>query len=558
MHYEILLVDDEKSVTKALNRLLRHEFSVVHQAQSAAEALTILANNTIDMVIADYYMPEVNGADLLSEIHIRYPDVLNLMLSGQADMQGFSKALNDGSISKFICKPWNNEQLKSFILEAIKEFESQKIQDTLTKLPTLKMFTEQIKHLGLSEFNGACVALLNINDFSTINEKHGLQVGNKLLKELAKRINIIFPDNLIARVKDDLFAVVLQDEANVSKDTHTLLRIISTSITVDSFEVQISGSVGITTIDDWKINQTENLARNLHQMNTLSTDNQRVIFCDSDKHDNWFKSAILISELQHAIKTNELSLYYQPQVDLSSLRVTGCEALLRWFHPQKGLLTPDEFIPYIERYNMGDSLLEMILDQTFQFMSTETDIFTHIRMSINLFASQLGNPKLTTLILDKLKVYQISPQSLELEITETSLIKNFQETRDQLTTLRNAGIKIAIDDFGTGYASYEYLCELPVDVVKIDGCFIKGMYHSLERSTALTNIIATATTLSLEIVAECVESEKQAKSLTEMGCNRLQGYFFSKPLSGEDFINFTLLYNTVDIKLRHKKNLYDR
>lgn len=182
-------------------------------------------------------------------------------------------------------------------------------------------------------------------------------------------------------------------------------------------------------------------------------------------------------------------------------------------------------------------------------MSTEPELFKDIRMCINLFASQLGNPKLTQLILDKLKFYQISPASLELEITETSLVKNFQETREQLLTLRNTGIKIAIDDFGTGCASYEYLCELPVDVVKIDGCFIKGMYNSLEKTTTLNNIIAIATTLSLEIVAEGVENEQQALTLTDMGCKRLQGYWFSDALNWNDFINFTLLYNKVDIYL---------
>jgi len=549
MHYEVLLVDDEKSVTRALNRVLKNEFSAVHEAQSAAEALAILENHQINMVISDYCMPDVNGSELLSEIHRRYPDILNLMLSGQADMEGFSKALNDGSISKFLCKPWDNHQLKAFIQDTIKEYESNQIHDALTKLPTLKMFTQQIKHLGLNEFNGACVALLNVHNFSNINEQYGVHVGNNVLKELAKRLNLMFPEQVMARVKDDIFAVVLQDEATIGKDTRSLLRAISTPVGTNNQDIAINGSVGITTIEDWKSNQAENIERNISQMNTLTTDEHRIIFCNPERHDAWFKNATLISELQNAIKHNQLSLHYQPQIDLSTQRVTGCEALLRWFHPRRGLVTPDEFIPYIERYNMADELLEMILDQTLQFMATEDRLFNDIRMSINLFASQLGNPKLTQLILSKLKSYQISPTALELEITETSLVKNFQETREQLTTLRNAGIKIAIDDFGTGYASYEYLCELPVDVVKIDGCFIKGMYSSLEKTTALNNIIATATTLSLEIVAECVEDEQQAFSLTEMGCNRLQGYWFSKPLNWNDFINFTLLYNKVDIYL---------
>lgn len=546
MHYEILLVDDEKSVTKALNRVLKHDFSTVHQAQSAAEALVILANNQIDIVISDYCMPDVNGSELLSEIHSRYPKILNLMLSGQADMKGFSKALNDGSISKFLCKPWDNNQLKAFIKDTIKEFEANQINDALTNLPTLKMFTEQVKHLGLNEFNGACVALLNVSDFSLINENFGVRVGNKVLVEVANRLNLMFPERIVTRVKDDLFAIVLENEVNIGKETKDLLRIVSTTFNVDDQYIEASGTVGITTVEDWKYNQAQNIERNVSQMKTLTSENQRIIFCNPERHDVWFKNATLISELQNAIKLNQLTLNYQPQIDFNTQRVVGCEALLRWFHPRRGLLCPDEFIPLIERYNMADNLLNMILDQVFQFMSTEIVLFENMRMSINLFASQLGNPKLTVLILDKLKFYGISPSSLELEITETSLISSFEETREQLTTLRNAGIKIAIDDFGTGYASYEYLCELPVDVVKIDGCFVKGMHNNLERSTALNTIVATANILSLEIVAECVEEERQAKVLTEMGCARLQGYWFSKALNWDDFVNFTFLFNSVD------------
>ncbi len=545
MHYEVLLVDDEKSVTKALNRVLKNDFSAVHEAQSAAEALVILENNQIDIVISDYRMPEVNGSELLTQVHKLYPDILNLMLSGQADMEGFSQALNDGAISKFLCKPWDNAKLKQFVRDTIKEHKSSQIHDVLTRLPTLKMFTQQIKHLGSTELNGACVALVNITDFSVINTEHGVNAGNRLLVEIANRLNLMFPDRIVTRVKDDLFAIVLEDEANISKETKDLLRIVSMPITVNDVEINISGTVGITTVEDWKYNQEENIQRNIDQMRTLTSDTQQVVFCNPERHDVWFRNATLISELQNAIRLNQLTLLYQPQIDYNTQRVSGCEALLRWFHPRRGLLSPDEFIPLIERYNMADNLLEMILDQVFQFMSTEKELFEDMRMSLNLFASQLGNPKLTVLILDKLKYYDISPSSIELEITETSLISSFEDTREQLATLRSAGITVAIDDFGTGYASYEYLCELPVDVVKIDGCFIKGMYESLEKATALNTIISTANILSLEIVAECVEEEKQAKLLTEMGCTRLQGYWFSKPLNWNDFVNFAFIYNNV-------------
>jgi len=538
MHYEILLVDDEKSVTRALSRVLRHDFAAIHEAQSASEALIILENNQIDVVISDYRMPDVNGSELLTQVHRLYPDILNVMLSGQADMEGFSKALNDGSISKFLCKPWDNHQLRSFLQDTIKEHESKRNHDTLTLIPTLKMFKEQIKHLGLNEFNGACVALLNIKNFSNINEKYSYKAGNKVLKVIGRRLSMMFPENIMTRVESDIFAIVFQNEGTLGKNANALLRIISTPIGIDENEVEISGCVGITSINDWKTDFTENLERNIKHIHMLSSEEQNIIFCFPQVEDKWFNNAKLINELQSAIKNNTLSLHYQPQIDLSVHKITGCEALIRWVHPELGFLTPDKFLPYFERYNLADDLLAMILDQAFSFMAAEPELFKDITMSINLFASQLGNPKLTQIILEKLALYKISATSLELEITETSVVKSFQETREQLMTLRELGIKIAIDDFGTGHASYEYLCELPIDVVKIDGCFIKGMNNSLEKTTALNNIIATASTLSLEIVAEFVEEEQQATSLTQMGCNRLQGYRFSKAINCADFIEF--------------------
>ncbi|WP_426359020.1 GGDEF/EAL domain-containing response regulator [Pseudocolwellia sp. HL-MZ19] len=508
--------------------------------------MIILENNQIDVVISDYRMPEVNGSEFLTQVHSLYPDILNVMLSGQADMEGFSKALNDGSISKFLCKPWKNDQLQSFMQDTIKEHESKRNHDTLTLIPTLKMFKEQIKHLGLNEFNGACVALLNLQNFSAVNETYSYKAGNKVLKVIARRLSMMFPEHIMTRVESDIFAIVFQNEGSLSKDANALLRVISTPIGIDEKEIEISGFVGITSINDWKTDLTANLERNIKYMHTLVDDKQEIVFCPPQQEDKWFNNAKLISDLQSAIKNNELSLHYQPQIDLSVNKVTGCEALIRWIHPELGFLTPDKFLPYIERYNLADDLLAMILDQAFSYMSAEPALFKDITMSINLFASQLGNPKLTQIIIEKLALYQITASSLELEITETSVVKSFQETREQLITLRSLGIKIAIDDFGTGHASYEYLCELPVDVVKIDGCFIKGMNTSLEKTTALNNIIATATTLSLEIVAEFVEEEYQATALTQMGCNRLQGYWFSKAINCNDFTGFVLLFSKTD------------
>ena len=219
--------------------------------------------------------------------------------------------------------------------------------------------------------------------------------------------------------------------------------------------------------------------------------------------------------------------------------MVGCEALLRWNHPTKGTLLPDQFIPIVEKYALENDLLAMVLEQVFSDMSEEISLFHDLTMSINLCGGQLDNPELVTLISEKMKQYQIPATSLEFEITETSLVKNYQVASEQLSRLRQLGIKVAIDDFGTGYASYEVLCELPVDVIKIDGCFIKRMYRNVEHSIAINAIIASAKALELAIVAECVENCRQANFLTDAGVHRLQGFLFSEAITGQ--ILLTLL-----------------
>ncbi|WDE10222.1 EAL domain-containing protein [Thalassomonas haliotis] len=550
MHYEILLVDDETSVTKALKRTFRHDFPVIHEAHSGQKALKILEKNAIDIVISDYKMPTMNGGELMEEIHRLYPKIIKLMLSGQTDMAGFSQALNNGSISKFLCKPWSNNQLKSTIKQTIKEHEYLQSHDSLTGLPSLRSFLQQIKQLGLTQGNNtgnACIALINLKNFSEFNHTYGISQGNRFLKTLGQRFALMFPERLCTRVRDDLFAVVLPSEINIAKDSQDLLRMVETPVEVDNKSVSVSCVIGITAIEDWKSDLEKSLAESLRQMKQASNKKHPLVFCAPDQYDAWFKNAIFVHELQNAIRFNKLTLHYQPQVDLKKKKILGCEALLRWYHPQKGQIPPEQFIHLIERYDLTHQLTELILDKTLGFMASAPEVFSNIRMSINLYASQLSDKRLSSLIIEKLKAYRIPASQLEIEVTETCVISDFDAARLQLNTLRNLGIKIAIDDFGTGFASYEYLCELPVDVLKIDGRFIQGMQKNLESSTSLNVIIATANILNLELVAECVETEEQAGLLEHLGCDRLQGFWLSKALNNEDFSSFVLIFNSTDI-----------
>lgn len=545
MHYEVLLVDDEEMVTTSLKRLLRGEFAAIHEAHSGLEALALLEQHPIDIVVSDFCMPQMNGGQLVSEIHKRYPQVINVILSGQTPMDGFAQALNEGAISKFLCKPWNNDELKRQLRNIVQKNEQQQMYDKVTGMPTLRLLSEKIRHLGSDDNTGACVALIKIVDLPLINKEFGSQVGNQVLVIVAQRLVTEFPDLIMARVDDDHFAVVLQNEASISQDASMLHKVISNPVDFNTITINLECRVGISSLRDWKYSLENNIRRNNRQLDELASALHPVIFCDPDDQDSWFKNANFIRELKEAIKANALVLQYQPQVNLPNSKVTGCEALLRWHHPERGTIMPSEFIPLIERHGMVKELTVMLLDQSLSFMASEPDMFKQIRVSLNLYASQLEDRDLSNIILGKLKSYGVAPDRLELEITETNLISSYEEARKQLVALRRAGVKIAIDDFGTGYATYECLCELPIDIIKIDGCFIREVPYHAESLAALNAMILTAKELDLEVVVECVENYKQVIELTKLGVDRLQGYWFSEPLNKEDLMVYTSLYNGV-------------
>ena len=308
MHYELLLVDDEPSVTQALSRTLKNNFAKVHQASSGQEALDILSDHPVDVVISDYRMPNMNGSELLTQVRQKYPDIVTLMLSGQADMAGFSKALNDGAISKFLCKPWSNSGLKLEVMRTLEAHEDSLLYDKLTQLPRMKLLVNHLSHLSSNESRGACVALIDICQFTRVNDEFGTRAGNLVLKTIARRLNLLFPDSLVARIKADKFAIVLQNEVSISEDTQAILRALSVPVSINNFELSVKGRIGITAVSDWLGNSEQHFERNIHQLSALASDVQPVIFCNVNYQDIWLRNASFISELQSAIAHNQLNV----------------------------------------------------------------------------------------------------------------------------------------------------------------------------------------------------------------------------------------------------------
>jgi EAL domain-containing protein (putative c-di-GMP-specific phosphodiesterase class I) len=241
------------------------------------------------------------------------------------------------------------------------------------------------------------------------------------------------------------------------------------------------------------------------------------------------------NDLRHAIDRNELEVFYQPQARVETGEIIGAEALVRWRHPTRGMVSPAEFIPLAEETGLINPVGEWVLRTACAQMQKWAEAGMPMRIAVNLSVKQLLQKNFADTVEAALKDTGLAPSLLELEITESTLMENAQDTLEALHRLRGLGVRLAIDDFGTGYSSLSYLKRFPVDIIKIDRSFVRDVPHDADDAAIVTGIIALAHSLRLDVVAEGVEMESQLRFLREHACDLLQGYYLSQPIPGEQF-----------------------
>ncbi|TVP88308.1 MAG: EAL domain-containing protein, partial [Pseudomonadaceae bacterium] len=247
----------------------------------------------------------------------------------------------------------------------------------------------------------------------------------------------------------------------------------------------------------------------------------------------------LEKDLRGALERNEFHLVYQPQICYDAHRVTGTEALIRWVHPERGLVPPDLFIPLAEQNGSIIKIGEWVMDQACAQLRAWHDLgYTDLRMAINLSTVQLHNTELSRSVTNLMQRYALPPLSLEMEVTETGLMEDIGAAAAHLNSLKKAGVQIAIDDFGTGYSSLSYLRGLPLDKIKIDKSFVQDVLVDEDDATIVRAIIQLARSLNMQVIAEGVETREQEAYIIAQGCNEGQGYLYSKPLAAKAFIDW--------------------
>ncbi|NWC08638.1 EAL domain-containing protein [Pseudomonas agarici] len=420
--------------------------------------------------------------------------------------------------------------------------------DALTHLPNRTLFQDRL-HTALQQAerqkSWVVLMFLDLDRFKPINDSLGHAAGDRMLKEMASRLlACVTEDDTVARMGGDEFTLLLQPrttrEMALNRAINVAEQILSSLVTpfvLEGREFFVTASIGIALSpqDGFELSQLmKNADTAMYYAKERGKNNFQ--FYQADMNASALERLELESDLRHALEQNEFVLYYQPQFSGDGKRLTGAEALLRWRHPRRGLVPPGDFIPVLEELGLVVDVGDWVLSEACRQLKTWHQNKVRVpKVSVNISARQFSDGQLGTRIATILRDTGLSPACLELELTESILMREVSEAMLILAGLKNLGLSIAVDDFGTGYSSLNYLKQFPIDVLKIDRTFVDGLPSGEQDAQIARAIIAMAHSLNLAVIAEGVETHEQLDFLREHGCDEVQGYLFGRPMAANRF-----------------------
>jgi len=412
----------------------------------------------------------------------------------------------------------------------------QALHDRLTGLPNRELLLDRLEqaiHQARRNRRIFALCLLDLDRFKDINDTLGHGVGDEIVRQLANRLRASLRHcDTLARIGGDEFAVILEG-ANADSARHVVRKLLTRVEEPVSLEDQsffLSASCGVALYPEHGRDAATLLRHADTAMFTAKRDARRIVLY-SPRLDQWDKERLaLVQDLRQAIEDDALTLYYQPKVDIRSGRVVGAEALARWHHPRLGAIPPATFVRLAEHTGLIKPLTRWVIRRAFADMAEFRAHGLELAVSLNLSALDLVDPDLHRYIAALARRSGVEPARVTLELTETEVMRNPEQSREALEKLKRRGFHIAIDDFGTGYASLENLRRLPVGEIKIDRSFVANLLDDGDDAAIVRATVSLAEALGLDVVAEGVENDAVARSLREFGCSVLQGYFIARPM----------------------------
>ena len=547
----VLIIEDSEDDTRRLVRELERDgyestFKRVDTAEAMAAALD---EQAWDLVIADYSMPSFSSPAALKLLKEKELDLPFIIVSGTIGEDRAVEAMKAGA-HDFILKN-NLKRLLPAIQRELREASGRRarlraearlnqlaLYDLLTGLPNRQFFMELLnKALHRAQRAKRLVALLflDLDRFKMVNDLLGHVAGDELLKSVAMRLkSVARASDTVARLSGDEFTIILEDVLSadsVARFSQKILQALTQGFKVSGRDFFITGSIGVALYPNDGTDMATLLKSADAAMYAAKEYTGTIRFYSPSINARTMEQLTLETGLRRALDQNEFVLHYQPVVEFVTRRIVSVEALLHWQHPDRGLLAPDSFIPLVEGSDLIVSIGEWVLRTACEQLRTwQATGFPELRMTVNVAPRQLTKQDFIKRLVRILRETGIKPACLELELTERTLIQGMEWVVPQLQALRDLGIQIDIDDFGAEYSSLNYLRRLPVTGLKIDRSFIRGITTNLEDASIAAMIISLAHSLNLKVIAEGVETLRQAAVLQNKGCAEMQGYYFSPPL----------------------------
>ena len=558
---KVLLVEDNPADVRLVREMFldiqASEFELSH-VDTLKAALKALDRYEFDVMLLDLSLPDSEGLNAVNHILNVAPMLPIVVLSGNNDAKLSLQAVQAGAQDYLVKGLGDGNLLSRALRYAIERKRTQERlaylaqYDQLTELPNRSLFNERLTasiQQAQRHNRNMVLMFLDLDHFKDINDTLGHSAGDKLLKDVAKRLqHCVRAEDTIARLGGDEFTIIMneihhrQDSATVAEK---ILDTLSHPFVLEHEEVFVTTSIGIAGYPRCG-KDPETLIRHadtaLYRAKSEGRSNYQ--FFESEMNQAVTERMNMINALRHATKRDEFFLYYQPLINARTGEVYGMEALLRWQHPERGLIPSSEFIPLLEETGLILSVGEWVLHEACrQNRIWQEAGLGPLIVSINLSVRQFHKRNLVDVVTSAIDEAGIDPQQVQLEVTESVLLDRSHSANKILARLGDKGIKLAIDDFGTGYSSLSYLKQYPFDTLKFDRSFIQGITNSDNGAAIVASVINLGHSLGMTVVAEGVESQQQLTILHDHKCDQFQGYLFGYPMSAESSTRW-LVQNT--------------
>lgn len=549
----VLLIEDNPGDARLVEIMLsqvENAYFEVSHAEQLHRGMELMKEAEFDVLLLDLSLPDSNGMETVNRMQAVASSLPLVVLSGREDEDTALEALQAGAEDYLVKGQGDGELIARSIRYAIERKRASEHLayltqfDQLTGLANRGLMQDRLERaVARADQLDGMVALIfvNLDRFQAVNDTFGEEGGDALLKAVAERLRDTMREgDTAARVGGDEFAAVVEGLSEAREAVpiaQDILRTLSRPFVLDGHEVFMTTSLGIAVRPPSEMDVLlKDAGAAMHRAREQGRNTYRFYTDEMNRRAEAY--LVLQSDLRRALEREEFVLHYQPQVELETGHIVGAEALLRWDHAERGLVSPGEFIPMLEESGMivevGDWVLRKVCAQNKQWIDAGLPV---VRVAVNISARQFEDEGLGESVIRALNDVGLDPSCLELELTESLVMNNPAHSSDVLNALRKQmqGLQVAIDDFGTGYSSLNYLTRFPLDVLKIDQSLVWEVPGDSAAAAIIPGIIGLAHSLRLKVIAEGIETEEQLAFLCDRGCDQVQGFHFSEPVPAEDF-----------------------